>query len=195
MKNINSIICVTFLSLFFLHSEAFSANVSLHQLIDEKDFVQFMAAVKMEDTEILNEEGFIGRTPIMHLIKTYNFAEKTPIAVSALLDRNVELNKHDLDGWTAILLATEDNRIEIVKQLIAKKVNGDKALILAANKGYFEIANMIIKSGANINEHDNQGNTALTEAARRGHKEIISILLAANANCFGPQIRLPVVNS
>ena len=54
--------------------------------------------------------------------------------------------KKDIYGWTALILATKNGRLEIVKYLIdqkadieAKDNDGWTALILAANNGHLEI--------------------------------------------------------
>ena len=65
---------------------------------------------------------------------------------------------------------------------IHKTEKGRTALILAADKGYKEIVDILLENNADVNAKDNNGWTALILAAENGHKDIVIILLQNNAN-------------
>ena len=53
---------------------------------------------------------------------------------------------------------------------------GWMALMWAANNGYTETAELLLKHGANVNAKDNEGSTALMCAADNGHTETANLL-------------------
>ena len=60
--------------------------------------------------------------------------------------------------------------------------NGVTALMLAALRGYLEIAKVLIDAGANPNAANDNGVPALIYAVEQGHPEIVKMLLAVGAN-------------
>ncbi|MDX1917018.1 MAG: ankyrin repeat domain-containing protein [Rickettsiaceae bacterium] len=56
------------------------------------------------------------------------------------------------------------------------------ALICAAYRGYTEMTELLLKSGADVNAADRYGKTALIEAAYNGYNEITRLLLNSGAN-------------
>ena len=53
---------------------------------------------------------------------------------------------------------------------------GVTALMLASYKGKFEIVELLIKNGADVNLRDEDGYTALYYATRANHKEVMAFL-------------------
>lgn len=94
--------------------------------------------------------------------------------------------------------ATENNNIQMVRLLLAAGVdvniydeeeeaedeedNGGAPLIIACNKGFLEIVQLFITSGANINLQNNLEKTALMYASENGFVEIVKLLLGAGAD-------------
>lgn len=60
-------------------------------------------------------------------------------------------------------------------------VLGTPAIVLASAEGHVEIVRALIARGADVNAEDFAGWTALHAAARNGHKEIVSVLLERGA--------------
>jgi uncharacterized protein len=59
---------------------------------------------------------------------------------------------------------------------------GQNALMWAVAEGFKQVAELLIKHGAEVNIRSNSGFTPLLFAARQGHAEIVKILLEAGAN-------------
>jgi hydrogenase-4 component B len=66
--------------------------------------------------------------------------------------------------------------------LFEKGKYGNRALILASEKGHIEIVKYLLANGANINEKDNYGNTALILASFSAHIKVVKYLLSNGAN-------------
>jgi len=90
---------------------------------------------------------------------------------------------------TALILASEEGHIEIVKSLLAngdnineKNEDGNTALIWASRNRHIEIVKYLLANGANVNEKDKDGNTALIWVSKKGHIKVVKSLLANGAN-------------
>lgn len=53
---------------------------------------------------------------------------------------------------------------------------GVTALMLASAKGKFEIVELLVKSGADVNRKDNEGLSALYYATKANHTEVMAFL-------------------
>jgi ankyrin repeat protein len=52
----------------------------------------------------------------------------------------------------------------------------------ASEKGYFRIAEMLVKAGADIGLHSNDGCCALIRASNYGHEDIVKLYIEAGAD-------------
>src|SRR5207244_10205152 len=105
-----------------------------------------------------------------------------------LLAAGAEFNSRDVEGRTALLLASMSTlaQDELVKLLLAKGADvnavdnkGNTALMLAANAGEFQIVGSLIDGGANVNAKNKEGWTALRfarESKRPGETSRAEIL-------------------
>ena len=59
---------------------------------------------------------------------------------------------------------------------------GDFALLVCTRKGFIEIAYLLLRAGANVNQVNNYLTTTLMAAARHGHKELVELLILLGAN-------------
>jgi len=91
--------------------------------------------------------------------------------------------------------AVQENRIDIVKELIAKGVDinvkdevGSTPLHTAAFSGHFEIVKFLIENGADVNAvNDEFGETPIFNAVAKGHIDIVKYLIEKGA-------RLDIIN-
>lgn len=81
---------------------------------------------------------------------------------------------------TSLAKAVEANDVETVKAMLQKgespnssDVKGRGLLLVAASKGFTEIAVMLLDRGANPDRADDLGNAVLHVAAQRGDMEIV----------------------
>ena len=87
-------------------------------------------------------------------------------------------------SWTALLVATLGNHVDVVMLLLEHKPNvnaldkdGCTALAIAAREGYHEIASALLNAGAYINIQDRAGDTNLIHAVKGGHRSVVEALL------------------
>jgi ankyrin repeat protein len=106
--------------------------------------------------------------------------------VKELLLRGFDANTTDPKNQTGLYLALREPSLKVAQVLIewpktdVNKINakGENALMLAALKGQLELAEKLVKKGADINK---TGWTPLHYAASSSQLEIISLLLERNA--------------
>jgi ankyrin repeat protein len=105
--------------------------------------------------------------------------------IRALLAQGASVKARDARGRTALLAATQENRVEAARLLIeaGADVNAqddirDSAFLLAGARGYLEILRMTLTAGADLNSTNRYGGTALIPACHYGHVETVRELLA-----------------
>lgn len=89
--------------------------------------------------------------------------------------------KHEEEGF---LVAAWKNKAGLIQKYVNKKINinvsdkqGDTALHYAANFGFAEIAQLLLKNGATVFAQNRFRQTPLHMAASNGHAEIAQLLL------------------
>ena len=114
---------------------------------------------------------------------------KDTLQVEMLLNKGADANYKE--KWmkfemSMLILAVQNKDFKSVKLLIEHKAQIDwkdiaqiTALMYAAYIGDVNIINYLIKSGADIHAHDDQGNTVLSAAKEGKHPEAIQVIEAA----------------
>ena len=105
--------------------------------------------------------------------------------VKFLVDIGVDIETKNDDGRTALMLASWNNKLEMVNFLIENGANinvedgrnythdgGQTSLMLAAFNGHFDIFKVLIEAKADINH-----NSVLSDVAQRGYLNIVEFLL------------------
>ncbi len=109
-----------------------------------------------------------------------------PELVDKLMGRRARLNARNRSGETALSIAAFGGKLAYVQRLVeaGADVNfyGWPPLTYAAFNGHHEIADYLLKRGAEINAKTENGSTALFFAARNGHTEVVRLLLAHEAD-------------
>ncbi len=134
----------------------------------------------------LNTSGALEWLKQLEFLKT---AEKGDVkAIKDFLDKGIDINAKDNDGWTALMYAAIGHK-DIAELLLAHRANvnakdnkGNTALWFAAEKGRKEIVEMLLKASADVNAKNVYGQTALMNAASRGYKDIVQMLIAKGAD-------------
>jgi ankyrin repeat protein len=146
----------------------------------------------------LNARDEKGRTALEHagnhrpVVVLLSGAKSGNLAVAAMMGNTAEVqrflkeganvNAKDDHGQTALILAVELGRLEVVKLLLDEgaDVNLGKPLMYAADKGNVEIARLLLDRGADVNAKGPFG-TALTKACEKDHRATASLLLDRGA--------------
>ena len=100
--------------------------------------------------------------------------EESLAMITALLQAGADVNSRRRYGHTALFWASYRGNKNSVKLLLAQPgikldetdVDGDTALMAAAEHGHAEIVEMLLKAGANVSITDKRGETATTLAQK-----------------------------
>ncbi|GBM44967.1 Ankyrin repeat domain-containing protein 17 [Araneus ventricosus] len=104
-----------------------------------------------------------------------------------LLDRGANIEEVNDEGYTPLMEAAREGHEEMVALLLSQgaDINAqteetqETALTLACCGGFLEVADFLIKAGADI---ELGASTPLMEAAQEGHLELVRYLINAGAN-------------
>ena len=101
-----------------------------------------------------------------------------------IADENIDLNIHDANGRTPIMIATYNNDGAMVKALIdgGADVNiqdnmDNNPFLYAGAEGYIDILKLVSNAGADPTLTNRYGGTALIPASEHGHVDIVKYLL------------------
>jgi len=110
-------------------------------------------------------------------------------AVRALIQRKAPVGLAEADGTTALHLAVQADRLDIVQALLKAGAPANAAtrygitpLALAATNGNPAVVGALLEGGANANAANPEGETVLMAAARSGSVAVVDRLLAVGAD-------------
>jgi ankyrin repeat protein len=106
-----------------------------------------------------------------------------------LLNRGANINSVTIDGISALMYASDNGDLDMVKFLMENKANpnlkpfnGVTALIGAVVQNHFEVAEYLASHGANVDAQDENGVTALHNAAAYNDYDFVDMLIFYRAN-------------
>lgn len=139
----------------------FLENVKLEKLkkyqLDEESILKFQSKIK----KVPNEEKQALGQQLFELISS---KKKNSNVTNELISEVTELIVNGAD------LEYKDEK------------KGDFSLLVCTRKGFKEIAYLLLRAGANVNQANNYLTTTVMAAARHGHKELLELLLLLGAN-------------
>lgn len=112
--------------------------------------------------------------------------QDNPAKIRELLNRGFDANTTDAKGQNGLSIALSEETLQVARVLIdwfqtdINKLNAadESPLMLAALKGHLDLAERLVKKGADVNK---TGWTPLHYAASGGHLPIIQLLLENDA--------------
>ena len=116
-----------------------------------------------------------GKTP---LINAAEHGHDT--IVDMLISGQADVSVKTDEGWTALHVAAQNNRVVIVGMLLAAGLdpdisvwmNGITPCLLAAARGHHSIMKLLLKKGCHVNHADFSGMTALHKVCNLDQQEI-----------------------
>lgn len=139
----------------------------------------------------VNIKDEIGWTPLLHAVlgNSEPAILRTLLASGADVNARCECPGYSDGGWSALMLAAQDQSSEIIKILLstgadinARNNKEQTALILAAQDQNSETIEILLGAGAAINARDNEGRTALIKAAEFGNMGAVQVLIDKEAD-------------
>ena len=181
---------ISILKLLLTHSKVHVNDV------DNKNFTPLHLAVQQNHTDVvkylLSKEADVAIKTDSGRSVYHNAAYNGYISILQLLVTHSKVHVNDLDNthFTALHLAVQKNRTEVVKYLLAKEVDvaiktdiGRSIYHSAAYKGYISILQLLVThSKMHVNDVDNKNFTPLHLAVQQNHADIVKYLLLKEAD-------------
>eukprot|EP00439_Symbiodinium_sp_Y106_P051641 s344_g6.t2 len=109
--------------------------------------------------------------------------------VKLLLQAGADTDLADINGRTALMMASRAGHVEVVSLLVDAAANKDlvdnngrTALMTASEAGRARVVSLLLKTSAGKDLADNHGRTALMTASRADHVDVVSLLLDAGTD-------------
>ena len=133
----------------------------------------------------INDHTNNGNTALIEVICVYGNMNDVESKVELLLRQpEIDVNRMNNEGVTALMCASSQGHTEIVRMLLEKgaKVNatdddGNTALMDASRDGRADVVSLLLENGANLNATNDDGETALMIASANGRADVLSLLL------------------
>ncbi|KAJ8033227.1 Ankyrin-1 [Holothuria leucospilota] len=163
----------------------YAAEVTKNMIHHPKEDLDIMAKLLEYDADINVITKLTHETPLHYCARAGN----TDILLQMLkhLGPNksqLAVNRQSKNGWSPLLLASEEGHVDTVKQLLQYNArvdvfdeHGKAALHLAAERGHREVALILLSSKAFVNAKSKLGVTPVHLSAQNGHNELLQALV------------------
>ena len=100
-----------------------------------------------------------------------------------LIEAGADVNVTGKHGTTALMYAARQGDLRLVEALAQRGADlNDGSLLRAAEGGYVDMVQFLLRSGADVDVPTKAGTTPLVYAAWKGHASIVDLLISAGAN-------------
>lgn len=147
----------------------------LDEFILETDYVEKLPNIEEYYSKIINSQKNI---------LTCSVEKNKYDLVVYLLSKNINIDVHGKNGWTALMYAVNNSNEDMVKLLLSENANvnsrngnGGTALMLASYNGNENIVKLLLSKNVDINAQDYDGWTPLMIAVSRNNENIVKLLL------------------
>ncbi|USE34522.1 ankyrin repeat domain-containing protein [Endozoicomonas sp. SCSIO W0465] len=137
----------------------------------------------------VTSEGDIVAGYLLSAIESNDVEAVQSLINEPLLDINMEITGNAFrNRYTPLMLAIENNFLELARIILTvegveiNKVFGLNALHIAVQKGYVDAADLLLRSGANVDAPDVNGWTSLMKACKIKNEDLIRLLLGYQAD-------------
>ena len=142
-----------------------------------------MVKLLVENGADVNEYNYLGTA-----LSAAAYVGSTDIA-KYLIDNGADVNIASADGVTALIIAAENGKPEMVEYFLKSGANenyqvpvtGLSPLILAASKGHLSTSEQLVKGGADVNYKDYSGMSVLDWAMYGNYTKIAEMLIKNGA--------------
>ena len=181
--------------------EIHTGSVHIKYIVNESNADCLIAYVqgKLEFMRLIGIFGLtINGEPILKEDENMNFTFESALLEAANIGHNEaiqfllkigDVNIQNNEGWTALLIASQNGHTQVVEQLLKEHADvniqtndGLTALMIASQNGHTQVVEQLHKEHANINIQNNDGWTALMIASQNGHTQVVEQLLKEHAN-------------
>ena len=142
------------------------------------------------DTKEQEEKERKERENALASLKGFDYKKKSLDDLKKLLEKDIPLETPDENDELPIIKAIYAQNIEIIKYLIARKVNlyatdlsGQTTMMICARNGFLDIAKLLLTAGYNLNQTvPTTDQTVLGLAVWNNHLEMVQWLLNNGAD-------------
>ena len=141
------------------------------------------AMLLLKYTADINHKDNEGKTVLMHVCKLFQ-PSMTILFDATLVNKELNINTVDSDGWTALHWCSVNGHTQLVKKIIARlslqpstinmyDIYGRNSAMLAANIGHLEVLKELLRRGSTVDSVDKDGKSGLMLAARCDHVDCV----------------------
>ena len=142
-----------------------------------------------EYLDIPKQEKWMKHFPFLNSIVSYNSDNRRNIGYLIALERGADVNARSSTGRTALMTASMEGAIEVVKLLLEKgaDINArndwhDTPLWYACSWDQADVVKLLLEKGAEVDARNRSGRTPLIKACYKGYLDIASVLLENGAD-------------
>ena len=135
------------------------------------------------------DHGCLDKQTLSHALWRASQLDMVEIAGFILTSSvDVDVNYSDVQGRSVLCMGVKNGNVDMVKLLIENgavvnsdaddKTKADMPIIhVAAEEGQCHVLDLLLRSGANVNEADKMGTTALHRAIKCNNYDVVKLLL------------------